>query len=342
MLSFTCDYNEGAHPEILRRLIETNMLQEDGYGYDQFSLSAKEKILQAMGCPDADVFFLCGGTQTNATVIAALLQPYEGVIAAETGHIAVHESGAIEHGGHKVLTLPGHQGKVCPEELKAYLLRFYADATWPHQVIPGMVYLSYPSEYGTLYTHAELSAIHDICQEYHLRLFIDGARLGYGLKAEGNDISLPYLARHCDVFYIGGTKIGALCGEAVVFTHQNAHKHFFSIQKQHGAVIAKGALIGLQFDALFTDDLYFKLSEHAIKMAMRMKQIFIRKGFQFYVDSPTNQQFVIIDNEQVDKLSQKMRFTHFGQTDKYHTICRFVTSWATTSEELDELEQILG
>ena len=159
--------------------------------------------------------------------------------------------------------------------------------------------------------------------------------------AEGNDISLPYLARHCDVFYIGGTKIGALCGEAVVFTNRKAHKHFFSIQKQHGAVIAKGALIGLQFDALFTDMLYFHLSEHAIKMAMRMKDIFKRKGFEFYVDSPTNQQFVIIDNEQVDVLSQKIRFTHFGQTDHYHTICRFVTSWATTEEEINELEVLL-
>jgi threonine aldolase len=208
-------------------------------------------------------------------------------------------------------------------------------------VHPGLVYITFPTELGTLYTAKELNDIYQVCQHYEIPLYIDGARLGYGLMAEGNDITLPYLARHCDVFYIGGTKIGALCGEAVVFTNRKAHKHFFSIQKQHGAVIAKGALIGLQFDALFTNDLYFKLSEHAIKMAMRMKEMFRSKGYQFLVDSPTNQQFVIIDNAQVEKLSERVVFTHFGQADKRHTICRFVTSWATTKEELDELERLL-
>ena len=204
-----------------------------------------------------------------------------------------------------------------------------------------MVYITFPTEFGTLYTAKELDDIYQVCLRYEIPLYIDGARLGYGLMAEGNDVTLPYLARHCDVFYIGGTKIGALCGEAVVFTNRKAHKHFFSIQKQHGAVIAKGALIGLQFEALFTDKLYFRLSEHAIRMAMRMKRIFQQKGYQFYIDSPTNQQFVIIDNEQVERLGKKVQFTHFGQTDHHHTICRFVTSWATTEEEIDELEQTL-
>jgi threonine aldolase len=215
------------------------------------------------------------------------------------------------------------------------------DGNKDHAVHPGLVYITFPTELGTLYTAKELDDIYQVCQQYEIPLYIDGARLGYGLMAEGNDITLPYLARHCDVFYIGGTKIGALCGEAVVFTNRKAHKHFFSIQKQHGAVIAKGALIGLQFDALFTNDLYFKLSEHAIKMAMRMKEMFRSKGYQFLVDSPTNQQFVIIDNAQVEKLSERVVFTHFGQADKRHTICRFVTSWATTKEELDELERLL-
>ncbi len=204
------------------------------------------------------------------------------------------------------------------------------------------MYITFPTEYGTIYTAKELDDIYQVCQNYEIPLYIDGARLGYGLTAQGNDITLPYLARHCDVFYIGGTKIGALCGEAVVFTNRKAHKHFFSIQKQHGAVIAKGALIGLQFEALFTDKLYFKLSEHAIKMAMRMKELFIRKGFEFYVNSPTNQQFVIMRNEEAERLAQKVQFTHFGQTDRHHTICRFVTSWATTDEEINELERILA
>ena len=225
--------------------------------------------------------------------------------------------------------------------LDKYLDDYMHDGNKDHAVHPGLVYITFPTELGTIYTAKELDDLYQVCQQYEIPLYIDGARLGYGLMAEGNDITLPYLARHCDVFYIGGTKIGALCGEAVVFTNRKAHKHFFSIQKQHGAVIAKGALIGLQFDALFTNDLYFRLSEHAIKMAMQMKEIFRSKGYQFLVDSPTNQQFVIIDNAQVDKLSQKMLFTHFGQADKHHTICRFVTSWATTQDELNELKRLL-
>ena len=342
MISFECDYNNGAHPKVLENLIKYNNERPTPYGFDAFSERAKDRIREAIGMPDAQIFFLTGGTQTNATTIDSMLYQYEGVICVGSGHINVHEAGAVEFTEHKIITIPDAQGKMEAKTLNKYLDDFYHDGNRDHAVHPGLVYITFPTELGTLYTARELDDIYQVCQQYDIPLYIDGARLGYGLMAEGCDVTLPYLARHCDVFYIGGTKIGALCGEAVVFTNRQAHKHFFSIQKQHGAVIAKGALIGLQFDALFSNNLYFKLSEHAIKMAMRMKQIFLHKGFEFFVDSPTNQQFVIIDNEQVDKLSQKMRFTHFGQADKHHTICRFVTSWATTSEELDELEQILG
>ena len=326
MISFECDYNNGAHPKVLENLIKYNNEKPTPYGFDAFSERAKERIRQAIGMPDAQIFFLTGGTQTNATTIDSMLYQYEGVICVGTGHINVHEAGAVEFTEHKIITIADTE---------------MHDGNKDHAVHPGLVYITFPTELGTLYTAKELNDIYQVCQQYEIPLYIDGARLGYGLMAEGNDITLPYLARHCDVFYIGGTKIGALCGEAVVFTNRKAHKHFFSIQKQHGAVIAKGALIGLQFDALFTNDLYFKLSEHAIKMAMRMKEMFRSKGYQFLVDSPTNQQFVIIDNAQVEKLSERVVFTHFGQADKRHTICRFVTSWATTKEELDELERLL-
>jgi len=341
MISFECDYDNGAHPLVLENLIRHNNAKPTPYGFDEFSERAKDRIREACGLPDAQIFFLTGGTQTNATTIDSMLYQYEGVICVTSGHINVHEAGAVEFTEHKIIALPDKDGKMDAKDLEDYLDEYMNDGNKDHAVHPGLVYITFPTEFGTLYTAKELSEIYHICQNYEIPLFIDGARLGYGLMAKGNDITLPYLARHCDVFYIGGTKIGALCGEAVVFTHQNAHKHFFSIQKQHGALIAKGALIGLQFDALFTDNLYMKLSEHAINMAMRMKELFIKKGFEFYVDSPTNQQFVIINDEQVEKLSHKVKFSHFGKTGKHHTICRFVTSWATTNEELDELEQIL-
>ena len=341
MISFECDYDNGAHPLVIDALVKHNNARPTPYGFDEFSERAKRKIREACGLPDAQIFFLTGGTQTNATTIDSMLYQYEGVICVGTGHINVHEAGAVEFTEHKIITLPETQGKMEARVLRKYLDDFMADGNKNHAVHPGLVYITFPTEFGTLYSAKELNGIYQVCQNYEIPLYIDGARLGYGLMATGNDITLPYLARHCDVFYIGGTKIGALCGEAVVFTNRKAHKHFFSIQKQHGAVIAKGALIGLQFEALFTDKLYFKLSEHAIRMAMRMKDLFKRKGFQFLVDSPTNQQFVIIDNEQAERLSQKVAFTHFGQTDHHHTICRFVTSWSTTDEEIDELERIL-
>ena len=342
MISFECDYNNGAHPQVLANLIKYNDAKPTPYGFDEYSERAKQKIREACGLPDAQIFFLTGGTQTNATTIDSMLYKYEGVICVGSGHINVHEAGAVEFTEHKIITLPDHQGKLEASTLDGYLDDFMHDGNKDHAVHPGLVYITFPTELGTLYTARELDDIYQVCQRYDIPLYIDGARLGYGLMAESGDVSLPYLARHCDVFYIGGTKIGALCGEAVVFSGRKAHKHFFSIQKQHGAVIAKGALIGLQFDALFTDNLYFQLSRHAIDMALKLKQVFQELGCRFYIDSPTNQQFLVLSNEEAERLSRHVLFTHFGQTDHHHTICRFVTSWATTEAEIDELRQIMG
>ena len=341
MISFECDYNNGAHPKVLENLIKYNEARTTPYGFDIFSERAKERIREACGMPDAQIFFLTGGTQTNATTIDSMLYQYEGVICVETGHINVHEAGAVEFTEHKIITLPGNLGKMDAKVLDKYLDDFMHDGNNAHAVFPGLVYITFPTELGTLYTAHELNDIYQVCKRYDIPLYIDGARLGYGLMAEDNDITLPFLAHHCDVFYIGGTKLGAWCGEAVVFTNRQAHKHFFSIQKQHGAVIAKGALIGLQFEALFTDNLYFDLARHANEMAMRMKRLFQQKGFEFYLDSPTNQQFVILPDALVEKLSKQIEFTHWGQAPGHRTICRFVTSWATTEEELQELERIL-
>ena len=309
MISFECDYNNGAHPKVLENLIKYNNAKPTPYGFDEFSENAKKRIREVIGMPNAQIFFLTGGTQANATTIDSMLLQYEGVICVETGHINVHEAGAVEFTEHKITTLPGEQGKMNAQTLDKYLDDFMHDGNNAHAVYPGLVYITFPTELGTLYTAKELDDIYKVCQFYNIPLYVDGARLGYGLMAKECDITLPYLARHCDVFYIGGTKIGALCGEAVVFTNRRAHKHFFSIQKQHGAVIAKGALIGLQFEALFTDELYFKLSRHAIEMAMRMKEIFKKKGCEFFIDSPTNQQFVILPNETVERLSKDIEFT---------------------------------
>lgn len=342
MISFTCDYSEGAHPAILQKLAQTNMIQAPGYGEDEFCAVAADKIRQAVGKPAAKVFFLVGGTQTNSTVIDALLAGHEGVIAAESGHIAVHEAGAIEFSGHKVITLPGHSGKLDAGELKAWLQNFHSDGAWEHMVYPEMVYLSFPTEYGTLYSKAELSAIRNICKEYKLKLFIDGARLGYGLASPKCDLTLPELADLCDVFYIGGTKVGALCGEAVVFPDPSiAPKAFFTIVKQHGALLAKGRLLGLQFDALFTDGLYFSISRSAIEKAMRVKAMFAKKGIPFHIDSPTNQQFPILTQAQIDALKDKVLFEIWEKLPDGRSVTRFATSWATTDAQLDELEKIL-
>ena len=341
MISFESDYNNGAHPKVLEQLMETNGKQSLTYGFDEWSDSAKAKIREACEAPGAQIWFLSGGTQTNATVIDGMLAHCEAVITAETGHINLHEAGAIEFTGHRVISLPSHQGLLKAEDLEAYMDWFVHDESSEHLAQPGMVYITYPSELGTIYHQEELKAIHEVCQKYDLKLYVDGARMGYGLAAEGADITLPWLARHCDAFYIGGTKVGALCGEAVVFPRGNAPRRFFSIIKQHGALMAKGRLIGIQFDALFSDRLYLQIARHAIEMAGRMKAMFKRKGWQFYLDSPTNQQFVVLPNEEVARLEKQVQFTHWEPVGDSHFLCRFVTSWATTEEDLRTLERIL-
>ena len=340
MVSFESDYNNGAHPSVLKHLVETNDEQSSSYGSDRFSENARRLIREATQCPDADIFFLVGGTQTNSTVISALLRPYEGVISVPSGHIAVHEAGAIEITGHKVLEIPGRKGKIVPKNLEAEILKMEQDPNACHMVIPGMVYITFPTEYGTLYTAKELEAIYSICREHNLLLYIDGARLGYGLSAAVNDVSLPFLASHCDCFYIGGTKVGALCGEAVVFPRGNAPEHFFTMTKQRGALLAKSRLVGAQFEALFTDNLYFEISKHAIAMATTMKGIFIKAGIQLWNDSPTNQIFVVLDRQMIERLkSRGILFEIWEPVDDTHKLCRFVTSGATRFEDIFLLEK---
>lgn len=340
-MKFNCDYMEGVHPRILERLVETNLEQTAGYGNDPYCVSAKKKILEACQCPDGEVHFLVGGTQTNATVIAALLHMYDGVLAAETGHVNVHEAGAIEYTGHKVLTLPQKDGKISAESVENYLKWFYADENHEHMVQPGMVYLTHPTEYGTLYTAEELKAIHGICQRYAIPLYVDGARLGYALAARKTDVTLPVLAQNCDIFYIGGTKVGAFCGEAVVIPKKGLIPKFFTTIKQHGALLAKGRLIGIQFDTLFTDGLYQEISAHAIRMAEKLKKALMEKGYTMYLDSPTNQQFVLLDNKKKKELLEQIDFDFFENYDSEHTVMRFVTSWATREEDVDRLIEIL-
>lgn len=341
MVSFENDYTTGAHPQVLKRLLETNLEAVSGYGSDAYCSSAREKIRKACACPEADVYFLVGGTQTNAVVISTMLKNYEGVITAATGHINVHEAGAIEYTGHKVLEIPHHNGKINPEELRDYLQVFYGDETHEHMVFPGMVYLSHPTEYGTLYTKSELESISAICKAYHIQLYIDGARLGYGLASLDTDVTLEAIAEICDVFYIGGTKVGALCGEAVVFTKKNTPPHFITMVKQHGALLAKGRLLGIQFDALFTENLYWKIGRHAIEMAEQLKVVLKEKGYLMPWDSPTNQQFIILENERMEKLKSQVKFSFVGKYDETHTIARFVTSWSTTQEDIEHLKKIL-
>ena len=330
MLSFENDYNRGAHPEILRRFVETNMDMEVGYGNDSFCESAKAKMRQAGACSDADVFFLSGGTQTNATVIDAYLAPYEGVVCAQSGHINVHESGAVEFTGHKVMTLPEHDGKIIPEELIALLEAFWGDADHEHMVFPGMVYISHPTERGTLYSKAELAALSEVCRKYKLPLYLDGARMGYGLMSYETDVTLADIANYCDGFYIGGTKVGALCGEAVVFTHNSTPKHFFTTIKQHGALLAKGRLLGIQFDTLFTDDLYLKISRHAIDMAKKIRDGFVARGYELGWESPTNQQFIVLENREMARLKEKVRICVLEKRDESHTVVRFASSGETS------------
>ena len=323
---FASDYMEGAHPQIMQRLIDTNLVKTPGYGTDSYCESARNKIRTACSCPDADVFFLAGGTQTNATVIDAVLRSYQGVIAAQTGHIQGHEAGAIEAGGHKVLTLSQQFGKISANQIAAFMSDYENDANHEHTVMPGMVYLSQPTEYGTLYSLAELKEIREVCSKYSLSLYVDGARLAYALSCPENDVTLQDLAALTDAFYIGGTKCGTLFGEAVVIPKHDYIPHFFTTVKQHGALLAKGRLLGIQFDTLFTDDLYCTISRHAIEMAELLKKGLQEKGYRFLLESPTNQQFVILDNAQMEKLSGQVGFSIWEKFDETHTAVRFATS----------------
>ena len=341
--SFESDYNNGCLPEILRRLSETNDEKASGYGFDPYTEMAKERIRKACDMTEAEVHFLVGGTQTNATAIDSLLQGCEGVLSVDTGHINVHESGAVEAFGHKVLVLPGIAGgKMAASQIDDYMRKFLADETYPHMVQPGMVYITFPTELGALYSRKELVDIYAVCQQYGLRLYVDGARLGYGLMAEGNDIDLPFLAHHCDAFYIGGTKVGALLGEALVYTNTRAPKYIFTIIKRHGALLAKGRVLGLQFDTLFTDDLYFRVSRHAIDMAQALRKVFAKHGLSLGIDSPTNQQFVILSKEQKQRLAEEIAFEIWEPLPNDHLLCRFVTCWATTEADIAALDEALA
>ncbi len=341
MLSFESDYIEGAHPMILEALAKTNMECLSGYSNDRYCTQAREKILEACGCPEGQVYFLTGGTQTNQIVIDTMLRPYEGVIAASTGHVSVHEAGAIEFTGRKVMMIPSHEGKINSDELEFFINTFYQDGNNEHMVFPGMVYISHPSEYGTLYTKAELSQISRICRKFKIPLFIDGARLGYGIMSRKSDLSLKDIAELADVFYIGGTKAGALCGEAVVFTKGNMPLHFENLVKKHGAMLAKGRLLGIQFDTLFTNNLYFDICRNAIDRAEELKEIFREKGYKFYIDSPTNQQFVILENSRMEELKKNLKFSFWEKYDDSHTVVRFATSWATSAEKIREAGKLL-
>ena len=340
MYYFENDYCEGAHPAILQKLAETNFEKVPGYGTDPYCASAKEKIRAACACPDAEVTFISGGTQTNSIVIASMLQRWQGVVAAANGHVDAHEAGAIEYTGHKVIGLPQKNGKLDAATVEDFCKTFYADDNHDHMVFPGMVYISHPTEYGTLYTKAELEALSTVCHTYKMPLFVDGARLGYGLVAKGADVTLPDLARLTDVFYIGGTKVGALCGEAVVFPH-GAPAHFMTMVKQQGALLAKGRLMGLQFDVLFTDELYTRISRNAIDTADRMKEGLAAKGYPFFMESPTNQIFVVLSNAQLAALEGKAKFGFWEKYDDTHTVVRIATSWATKMEDVEGLLSIL-
>lgn len=340
MIHFDCDYMAGAHPEVLDAILKNNYVQTAGYGSDDFCEHAKQCIREACGAPEAGVHFMMGGTQTNSTIIDAVLRRSDGVLAVDSAHINVHESGAVELFGHKVLTLPSHEGKMCPTEAADYLRTFYADDTNEHMVAPGMIYISFPTEYGTIYTLDELEQLHALCQEYHIPLYIDGARLGCGLAAS-TDVTLRDIARLADVFYIGGTKMGTLFGEAVVCTNKALLRHFFPLQKAHGAVLAKGRLLGIQFEALFTNDLYLRIGRHNVALAMRLREVMEEHGYHTFIDSPTNQQFFILPNTLIDTLLPHASFEYWGPRGEQESRVRFVTSWETTEQDIKTLASLI-
>ena len=335
MIRFECDYTTGAHPKILEALVNTNGEACPGYGVDEHCERARDMFRGLCQAPEAGVHFLVGGTQANTTVIAAALRPHQGVLCAETGHINVHESGAIEATGHKVLGLPAVEGKITAQQIHDYCEAHHSNPAWEHTVQPGMVYLSHPTELGTVYTLAELEAIHEVCQRWRLPLFVDGARLACGLAA--SDVTLPDLARLCDVFYLGGTKAGLLFGEAVVITNPNLNHDFRYLIKQHGGMLAKGRLLGVQFEAFLTDGLFLEIGKKEVAQAMRLREAFLEKGYPFFVNSASNQQFPVLPNEALGPLEQKYSFEVWEKVDESHTAVRFCTSWSTTDEDVDAL-----
>lgn len=337
MIRFECDYLEGAHPKILEALTKTNFEQTPGYGNDVYCEKASQIIKELCGRETADVHFLVGGTQANKTVIASILRPYQGVISAESGHINVHETGAIESTGHKVLALEGEDGKITAQQVEAYCIAHYEEDGPEHTIQPGMVYISHPTEYGTLYTKEELQALKEVCNHYHLPLFLDGARLGYGLMAAKTDVTLKEIAECCDVFYIGGTKVGALFGEAVVITQEILKKDFRYMIKQQGGLLAKGRLLGIQFKTLLEDGLYYEVSKKANEQAMAIKEAFAKTGHSFLYNSYTNQQFPILSHDEIEKLEQKYTFSFWCKVDAEHSAVRFCTSWATKDENVAQL-----
>lgn len=342
MIHFDSDYTAGAHPEVLGRLVATNAEHTAGYGNDPYTAHAKALIREAIGSADAEVMFLVGGTQTNATAIDGLLSRWEGVLAAESGHIAVHEAGAIEASGHKVLTLPHYAGKVKAEDVEHYIAEFYADETYPHMVAPGMLYISQPTEYGTIYSRRELESLSEVCHKHSIPLYIDGARLGYALAAEGADFTLGDIARLADVFYIGGTKLGTLFGEALVCTNRALLPNLFPLVKQHGALLAKGRLLGVQFEAMFSNGLYERIGREAVKHAIRLSEAFRSAGYEVVIESPTNQQFFRLPNDTIDRLRQEVSFDYWGPRGEKESIVRLVTGWATTEEDVDRCIAVLN
>lgn len=337
MIRFNCDYAEGAHEVILKKMLETNLEQTPGYGEDSYCDKARELIKEQCGDGAMDVQFLVGGTQTNLTVISAALRPHQGVLAADTGHVNVHETGAIEACGHKVLALPSKDGKLTPAQIEEAYLLHKGDESFEHMVQPKMVYISNSTEIGTIYYKEELQEISRICKRYGLYLFMDGARLGYGLTAVDNDLDLAEITKCCDVFYIGGTKVGALFGEAVVITNPAISEDFRYLIKQKGGMLAKGRLLGIQFIELFQNNLYFEAAAHANRLAMMLKEAFLQKGYALFVDSTTNQQFPILEDGVLEKLKEEFSFSYMSRYDKNHSVVRFCTSWATREENVKSL-----
>lgn len=341
MIYFNSDYLEGAHPLIMERMCETNMAQTTGYGEDEYCEQARMLIKEACQTPDALVQFLVGGTQTNMTVISAALRPHQGVICAETGHINVHETGSIESYGHKVLTLPSNDGKITARQVQNYVKVHREDPSFEHMVQPGMVYISHPTETGTSYTKEELTALSETCRELGIYLFLDGARLAYGLAASDNDLDLPTIAKLCDVFYIGGTKCGALMGEAVVINHNDLKKDFRYIIKQKGGMLAKGRLLGLQFIGLFENGLYEEVGRHAIRLADKLRKAIREIGISFYNENTTNQIFIILEDDKIKALSKEFALGYTERVDENHSVMRICTSWATKEENVDKLIEAL-